>query len=187
MTDAANIFTVEGGWWATTPESAVWQRTGTTERRLIVPFTVAEGGLCFTSGSSSQMDPALPPQLAARGVTQKEWSGVMAELMAVQRRALGMCATLLILLTCILTPLICITGRDYMAHLRLWLDRLNSAHLQPRGMLAKFQTAYVLPGSHRMFRQWLAIALTPDECAQLASESGFWQRQRSSKLNPAPQ
>ena len=175
MSDTAYEST-KSGWWAETPYDTVWQRSGSNDSRLILPFNPAEE-LCFTCGSGSQMDPALPAQLAARGVTQEEWGGVMAELLAVQRRALGMCVGVAMVLTCILAPLAFCNSSGYQTHLRLWLERLNSAQLQPRGMLAKLQTVTTAGFRSSVTTRWLAIALTPDECAQLAAEPLFWAPQ----------
>ena len=178
MTDATYDPATKGGWWATTPFNTVWSRTGSSDSRLILPFQAAPAMCCTDcggDGSGSQLDPALPPQLAAKGVSQEEWSGIMAELAAVQRGTAGLCVVLPMVLSCVLIPMVCLIGERYQADLSLWLDKLNSAHMQPRGMLAKFQTAIAGSGKYQSSRNWLTIALTPDECAQLAAESGYWR------------
>ena len=185
MVDAGYDPAFKGTWWTTTPHDTVWRRTGTSESRLILPFQAAPA-MCCTVCFDSQIDRALPPQLAARGVTQEEWDGIMAELAALQRGAVGVCVTFPMCLTCVLIPVVCMIGKKYQTGLLLWLERLNSAHLQPRGMLAKFQTATaerVTVGieTDRGSTTWLAIALTPDESAQLAEESGFWRSAHSGR------
>ena len=196
MTDASYDAMFKGTWWLTTPHDIVWQRTGTSESRLILPFQPAPS-MCCTICFDSQIDRALPPQLAAKGVTQEEWDGIMAELAALQRGTVGACVLFPMCLTCVLIPMVCMIGKRYQTGLLQWLERLNSAHLQPRGMLAKFQTATLEHSATATFAgsdmthstthsttdtsstRWLAVALTPDESAQLAEESAFWRSAES--------
>ena len=161
----------KSGWWASTPYDVIKSRTGTTDSRLIIPFTDAANA-CFADDADISL--AIPTQLAAKGVTQEEWNGVAGELVAVQHSTLGACASGLLLLSIILIPVYCVVRSNYQAHLATWLDKLNSAHLQPRGMLARFQSLTVPRGKSTQKYSWLAIALTPEESAQLASEPAFW-------------
>ena len=130
----------DGGWWQTQSVTSIMHRMGTTATRLILPFTSAMQ-LEFTYNADSSLDRTVPPPLAARGVTQEEWNDIVAELVLVQRSTLGVCTTMLMLTLCVTAPLICLVRWRHQARLQRWLRHINSAYLQPRGMLAELQTA----------------------------------------------
>jgi len=164
-----------GGWWTTTPAESIWACTGSSNSRLIIPYTMG-GDACCTDFADTQLDSALPPPLAARGMTQQEWDGIVAGSQAAQKSTVGLCGGVLMLLTVILIPIYCLVVSNYHTHFDLWLQQLNSVHLQPRGMLARLQRATTGHGKYKHHRQWLAIALTPDESEQLAAEPASWVR-----------
>ena len=147
----------------------------TINSRLLIPFTVA-GNKCLTAEADTI---ALPWQLAARGVTQEEWDGVASELAAMQQSQVGICAGALMICSVVLIPVYCVVRCHNQALLDTWLERLNSAHLQPRGMLARYQSLTVPHGTWSTVESWLAIAFTPEDSAQLAAEPA-WESPSSS-------
>jgi len=175
MTDSTTGYeeTTKGGgsWWASQPYESIINRTGTTDSRLILPFTDA-GDTCYSN--DIELELTLPPQLELRGVRREEWNGIIAELQAVQKDTTGACANVLFVLSLVLIPFLCYVRSSYQRNLAAWLQKLNSVHLQPKGMLAKFQTATVPYAQYTRTYSWLAIGLTPGECAQLEAEPGFW-------------
>ena len=87
---------------------------------------------------------------------------------------------------CVTAPLVCLVHWRHQARLQRCLLRVNSAYLQPRGMLAQLQTTTDFRDriAHEQSVSWLAIALTPDESAQLAAEPRRWCYSEKGCANP---
>jgi hypothetical protein len=118
----------------------------------------------------------LPPALAAAGVTTSQWSQLMdalaRDVLPFATGGLAMCLSYTFVL--LVLPLVWLGWRDdrYQRRLAAWLAHANDVVFRPRGCLAKFQTYQV----DKALFSWLAVALTPDECAALAAEPTFWRQ-----------
>lgn len=160
-----------GGW--------VTHRPPTTPDRLIIDF---EPALCCSRGPGIPGAHAteLPLALAARGVPPYEWADAVQRLRTqVQPLSTSVCCGVTAAVSVVCLPALCWRERRYQAALGAWVDGLNAAVLQPRGMFAKLQTNsyHEDTGPTSDYDEeisWLAVAMTPVEAAALAAEPVFW-------------
>ena len=84
---------------------------------------------------------ALPPQLAARRMKERDWLDLMKLLdKDVQSKRWTDCQGWAVGCTLVGIPWLCSACAAYQSAAREWLDRLYADMLEPRGLFAKFQT-----------------------------------------------
>lgn len=142
--------------------------------RLIIPFIPA----VFCGTAVGLPDERVPPELAARGVAQDEWTRFRESLAKIQQNRSSIFTMLVCGISVIGLPFICSSEGRYHKQLALWLAALNEEVLEPRGMYGKLQTSSnTISNGKESYTEsisWLAVGLTPVEGEKLRQEAIHW-------------
>lgn len=166
MTTTHNRLNADG-----TPGSSWLCRPASTSERLILELNTVT--ICCGYNPEVILEEnvtTIPPAIAAKGVSQQEWTHWMTrfkkELGA--KSVSGMTTFLSFLFLCI--PCLCIASNRFQTAAMKLQQEMNEQLLEPRGMYIKTQYGEHQGNEISLRVQWLSIAWTPEEVQKLKSE-----------------
>ncbi|KAJ3166570.1 hypothetical protein HK101_011911 [Irineochytrium annulatum] len=140
----------------------------TPGRRVIVDLEPSRWWCCGPPALvvSEQTIHNVPPEVAARGLSQEVWETIMTDLQSlVRRKNMSICSHIACILLAL--PIWCCVNAGAQKSYGAWVKKVNAEHFEPKGMLLKLQSSSFEVNNEKgetQYREeahWIAIAIHP--------------------------